>query len=71
MTTVYKPKLTADATYENLQLVARDLLEKLREQLDAMPSPSSAGVAWTHVGDLAEVVHKLSEVSQFMTGYPR
>jgi len=71
MTTTYKPKLTADATYENLHIVSRDLLAKIREQLDHMAQPGSAGIAWTHVGDLAEVVHKLSEVSQFISGYPR
>ena len=70
-TTSYKPKLTADATYENLQLVARDLLAKINEQLDYMPQPGSAGIAWTRVGDLAEVVSKLSEVSQFITGCSR
>ena len=69
--TSYKPKLNADATYENLQLVARDLLAKINEQLDGMPRLGSAGIAWTHVGDLAEVVSKLSEVSQFITGYSR
>ena len=68
--TSYKPKLTEDAAYENLQLVARALLLKINEQLDYMPRPGSAGIAWTHVGDLAEVVSKLSEASQFITGYP-
>src|SRR5688500_13717759 len=46
-----KPKLTADAAYENAHLVAQDLVERIRELLFDMPAPGNEEhpIHWGHV----------------------
>jgi hypothetical protein len=68
-----KPKLTADAAYENAHLVAQDLLERIRELLFEMPAPGNDGVEihWGHVGRVNEVNRQLSEVVGFLDGTER
>jgi hypothetical protein len=63
-----KPKLTADAAYENAHLVAQDLVERIRELLFEMPAPGNDEVEihWGHVGDVNEVNRRLSEVVAFL-----
>ena len=65
-----KPKLTAEAAYENAHLVAQDLLERIRELLFDMPAPGSEehAIDWGHVGDLNEVNNRLSSVVAFLGG---
>jgi hypothetical protein len=65
-----KPKLTAEAAYENAHLVAQDLLERIRELLFDMPAPGSEEhpIHWGHVGDLNEVNNRLSSVVAFLSG---
>ena len=68
-----KPKLTADAAYENAHLVAQDLVERIRELLFDMHVPGNEEhpVHWGHVGDVNEVNRKLSEVVRFLDGTER
>jgi len=63
-----KPKLTADAAYENAHLVAQDLVERIRELLFDMPAPGNEEhpIHWGHVGDVNEVNRRLSEVVAFL-----
>ena len=63
-----KPKLTADAAYENAHLVAQDLVERIRELLFDMPAPGNEEhpVHWGHVGNVNEVNRRLSEVVAFL-----
>ena len=70
MTRNQKPKLTAEAAYENAHLVAQDLLERVRELLFDMPAPGSDDhpIHWGHVGDLNEVNNRLSSVVAFLSG---
>lgn len=64
-----KSNIEAIAAYENGQLIARDLLQAIRELLDAMPHPDGAEVIhWGHVGDLSHVNDLLSEIACFLTG---
>lgn len=63
-----KPKLTANAAYENAHLVARDLLERIEEILNDKPAPDTEGLNWGHVGDITEINHRLSEVVKFLDG---
>ena len=63
-----KPKLTAEAAYENAHLVAQDLVERIRELLFDLPAPGNEEVRidWTHVGTITEVNHRLSQVVHFL-----
>jgi hypothetical protein len=65
-----KPKLTAEAAYENAHLVAQDLLERIRELLFDMPAPGNEEypIHWGHVGDINEVNNRLSSVVAFLGG---
>ena len=68
-----KPKLTADAAYENAHLVAQDLVERIRELLFDMPAPGNEEhpIDWSHVGSVNEVNRRLSDVVRFLDGTER
>jgi len=68
-----KPKLTADAAYENAHLFAQDLVERIRELLFDMPAPGNEEhpIHWGHVGDVNEVNRRLSEVVRFLDSTER
>jgi hypothetical protein len=68
MTKTSKPKLNADAAYENAALVSHDLVARLQELLMDLPAPDTQAINWGHVGDLAEINHRLAGVIAFMTG---
>ena len=63
-----RPKLHADAAYENAHLVARDLVDRIRELLQEMPTPDGEDgvVTWTHVGDITEINSRLMAVVSFL-----
>ena len=65
-----KPKLTAEAAYENAHLVAQDLVERINELLFDMPAPGDDEhpIHWGHVGDINEVNNRLSSVVAFLSG---
>jgi hypothetical protein len=65
-----KPKLTAEAAYENAHLVAQDLVERIRELLFDLPAPGDDDhpIHWGHVGTINEVNNRLSQIIAFLNG---
>jgi len=64
-----KPKLEAVAAYENAHMVATDLVQRIVELLGDLPAPDGeVRIDWTHVGDLAEINHRLAGVVTFLEG---
>ncbi len=63
-----KPKLAAEAAYENSHLVARDLLDRIQELLHEMPAPGNDDqpIHWGHVGDIHHVNYLLLQVEVFL-----
>jgi len=63
-----KPKLNAEAAYENAHLVAQDLVERIRELLFDMPAPGNDDhpIHWGHVGDINHVSAILLEAVTFL-----
>ena len=68
-----KPKITAEAAYENAHLVAQDLVERIRELLFDMPATGveEHPINWAHVGSINEVNARLSAVVAFLDGTER
>jgi hypothetical protein len=64
-----KPKLQADAAYENAHLVSHDLLDRIGELLQEMPAPDDdqQSIHWGHVGSVTEVNRLLSQIVGFLT----
>jgi hypothetical protein len=65
-----KPKINAEAAYENAHLVAQDLVTRIGELLFDLPASGNDEhpIHWGHVGDLNEINSRLSAVIAFMTG---
>ncbi len=65
-----KPKLTAEAAYENAHIVAQDLVQRIGELLFDLPAPGNDEhpINWCHVGDVNEVNKRLSSVVAFLEG---
>ena len=65
-----KPKLTAEAAYENAHLVAQDMVERIRELLFDLPAPGNEEhpIDWADVGSINEVNNSLSSVVAFLEG---
>ena len=65
-----KPKLNAEAAYENAHLVAQDLVERIRELLFDLPAPGNDEhpINWADVGSVNEVNNRLSSVIAFLSG---
>lgn len=65
-----KPKLTAEAAYENAHLVAQDLVERIGELLFDLPAPGNDEhpIDWADVGSINEVNNRLSSVVAFLEG---
>jgi hypothetical protein len=63
-----KPKLQAEAAYENAHLVARDFLQRIGELLQEMPAPGDEEqpIHWAHVGDVTEINSRLAALVAFM-----
>ena len=63
-----KPKLSAEAAYENAHIVAQDLVERVRELLFDLPAPDNdeRPIHWGHVGSLNEVNNRLSAIVAFL-----
>lgn len=65
-----KPRLHADAAYENAHLVAQDLLDRLRELLQDQPAPDDNRIHWGHVGNLSHINELLSQAVAFLGDGP-
>ena len=65
-----KPKLTAEAAYENAHLVAQDMVERIRELLFDLPAPGNDehSINWADVGSVNEVNNRLSAIVAFLDG---
>ncbi|MEQ8789494.1 MAG: hypothetical protein RIC55_24580 [Pirellulaceae bacterium] len=65
-----KPKLTAEAAYENAHIVAQDLVQRIGELLFDLPAPGNDEhpINWAHVGTVNEVNSRLSSVVAFLEG---
>ncbi len=61
-----KPKLNADAAYENAVLVSHDLVSRIQEMLMDLPAPDAQAIHWGHVGDILEINHRMSEIIKFL-----
>lgn len=63
-----KPKLTAEAAYENSHLFARDLLDRIADLLQDMPAPGDDDhpIHWGHIGDINHVNALLLQVAAFL-----
>ncbi len=68
-----KPKLNAEAAYENGHLIAHDLLERIGELLYDMPAPGveECPINWCHVGSITEVNSRLNSIISFLTNTER
>ena len=65
-----KPRLEAEAAYENAQMVAQDLIECLRELLQDQPAPGGdETIHWGHVGSISHVNELLSQAICFLGGF--
>ena len=65
-----KPKLNAEAAYENAHIVAQDLVQRIRELLFDLPAPGNDEhpINWADVGSVNEVNNRLSEIVAFLDG---
>lgn len=63
-----KPKLDADAAYENAHLMAQDVLDRVGELLFDLPAPGNEErpINWSHVADLNRVSTLLLEAVAFL-----
>ena len=61
-----KPTLEPAAPYENLHLVARDYLDRLRQSLDALQQPDDPALRWRNVHMLAQVTARLAEAGELL-----
>jgi hypothetical protein len=61
-----KPRLEAEAAYEN----AHDLIACLREMLEDQPAPGGdETIHWGHVGSISHVNELLSQAICFLGGF--
>ncbi|MGD9648134.1 MAG: hypothetical protein AB7U73_20655, partial [Pirellulales bacterium] len=59
----------AAPAYETAHLDATDLEQRITELLGDLPAPDGeVPIHWGHVGDLAEINHRLAGVVAFLEG---
>lgn len=65
-----KPKLPAEAAYENAHLVAQDLVQRIGELLFNLPALGNDEhpINWADVGSINEVNNRLSSIVAFLEG---
>lgn len=61
-----KPTIEPAAPYENLHLVARDYLDRLRQSLDAMQQPDDPSLRWRNVHTMAQVNARLAQAGELL-----
>lgn len=60
------PALDPTAAYEHAHLIARDLLDDLREELDGMMKPDAPNIRWRHARAMNQINAKLSDVAEMV-----
>jgi len=58
-----KPNLEPAAPYENLHLVARDYLDRLRQSLDTLQQPDDPALRWRNVHTMAQAGELLDKLN--------
>jgi hypothetical protein len=68
-----KPKITAEAAYENAHLVAQDLVQRIGELLFDLPAPGveEHPIHWGHVGTVNHINGLLSKVIESLESATR
>ena len=61
-----KQALEPAAPYENLHLVARDYLDRLRQSLDALQQPDAPKLRWQNVHTMAQVNARLAQAGELL-----
>jgi hypothetical protein len=61
-----KPTLEPTSAYENLHLVARDYLDRLRQSLDELQQPDDPALRWRNVHRMAQVNARLAEAGELL-----
>ena len=61
-----KPTLEPAAPYENLHLVARDYLDRLRQSLDDLQQPDDPALRWRIVHMMAKVNARLAQAGELL-----
>jgi hypothetical protein len=61
-----KPTIEPAAPYENLHLVARDYLDRLRQSLDALQQPNDPALRWRNVHTMAQVNARLAQAGKLL-----
>ena len=61
-----KPSNEPTARYENLHLVARDYLDRLRQSLDALQPPDDPALRWHNVHTMAQVNARLAQAGELL-----
>lgn len=61
-----KPVIEPAAPYENLHLVARDYLDRLRQSLDGLQQPDDPMLRWRHVHTMAQVNARLAQAGELL-----
>ncbi len=61
-----KPTIEPAAPYENLHLVARDYLDRLRQSLDALQPPDDPALRWRQVHTMAQVNARLAQAGELL-----
>ncbi len=63
---MFKPAIEPAAPYDNLHLVARDYLDRLRQSLDALQQPEDPSLGWRHVHMMVEVNARLAKAGELL-----
>jgi hypothetical protein len=61
-----KPTLEPAAPYENLHLVARDYIDRLRQSLDVLQQPDDPNLRWRNVHTMAKVNARLAQAGELL-----
>jgi hypothetical protein len=61
-----KPAIEPASAYENLHIVVRDYLDRLRQSLDALQHPDDPALCWRNVHMMAKVNARLAEASELL-----
>jgi hypothetical protein len=61
-----KPSIEPAAAYENLHLVARDYLDRLRLSLDTLQPPDDPALRWLSVHTMAQVNARLAQAGELL-----